>query len=222
MTSEQLTTLDQLREQPDEVLVYCLTQIAETVPYAQDKAREKGEHFPLTHDSVFELLEESIINHLDVLAIDTDLLKGYEEEYSSFAEFEEITVRLDEYETVESRYWLTIADALYRDKARQATDLFFSVLLDFKAYLEDLNAKFWGKKTEQVQLNHFEVSLDCPHGWASHNDETESGKLYLYRWLSGQLDGLNSVAVHISSNLWVSYTHDPQDYRGLTEGQNYV
>lgn len=52
-----------------------------------------------------------------------------------------------------------------------------------------------------------QVSMDCIHGWASHDSETADG---LHVWKSGQLDGCNGAAIKTACGIWISCCVDPK------------
>ena len=187
----------------DEILESVLTDLVETLQYAKKR---------LTLDELREQLHENSYVDFITPKMRETLRWNYEKDYWQYLEGETMTVELTAYESVEEQYFLRLYQAVYTVKIDEAIEHLQKVIGSFCEYLHNLNGRFWGKAKPshfQVLSPYLELTLTCPHGWAAHNDEVETEEgLYLYRWLSGQLDGLNAISLK-TNDIWITLTIDP-------------
>lgn len=157
-----------------------------------------------------------------------DLKHFYESDYwreiehMRIADYAADSTKLHEFEQIETRYYQELARAVYEAKANEVLEAIGEQLEEFYDYLTDLEKDFWGESDyrETFKAGYTELlalSSECPHGWQRHTDEKHAGELYVYRWLEGQVEGLNSISLSIFGDwLWATLTIDPQDHRHLT------
>lgn len=106
------------------------------------------------------------------------------------------TFKPSEYLNAMQAYAFSIARSIIECEAHTLAD-------DLESALDDItNAVFANSARQHITTNDIRLSADCPHGWAAHNREDDSGVCY---WLSRQLDGCNAVAMPVAG-VWLSYT----------------
>ena len=182
-----------------------------------------------------EELQEVIYGRVydGTLSIERDQLRDYETDYweelkhMTIADYCQDVKYIHEFDQIETKYWQELARAVYEAKAQEVISEISEQLENFYYYLSDLDKTFWGNAEykeefdsifqEQDMRAVFVLNCECPHGWQSHCDEREEDNgLYLYRWLKGQVEGLNAISLQMFGGaMWATLTIDPKDDRGL-------
>lgn len=142
-------------------------------------------------------------------------------EYMTIKDYAPDAKALYEWEQIETRYYQELRRAVFESKAEEVLSEIGEQLEEFYDYLSGLEKDFWGESDyrETFDSGYIELlalSSDTPHGWQRHTDEKHEGKLYVYRWMNGQVDGLNAISLSMFGGaLWATLTIDPKDHRGL-------
>lgn len=191
----------------------------ETQSWDEEKIRE----------IVSDLLTGRVYDGCSNLSND-DLKHLYESQYwrqlehMTIAEYCADATKLYEWEQIETKYWQELTRVVLESKANEAIGQITEQLKEFYDYLADLENKgkdenFWGdsdyKETfDAGDYKLFHVSSECPHGWQSHSDEKHAGEIYVYRWMHGQVEGLNAISLSLfGGQIWATLTIDPKDGR---------
>lgn len=199
----------------------------------ENQLKDKDGRSVWDEDKAREEMEQTISNSVYGGGgfLKRDQLGDYETEF--WPELEHMTIadycpdakKIHEFGDIETRYYQELERIVLESKLSEIIIEVKEKLEAFYWYLDDLDKKtFWGEseyKKDTFDFNldmitEFTLSGSCPHGWASHTDEREENDLHLYRWLNGQVDGLNAISLSLYGGaFWATMTIDPKDNRGM-------
>jgi hypothetical protein len=127
-----------------------------------------------------------------------EIIRRYESDPSADTESADDmgqTFKPSEYQEAMVAYAYWIAHGVIDSNARE-------IIGEIREATEELESEL---AAFDIDASEYRISRDCPHGWAAHDRENGNGVCY---WISGQLDGCNSLAVPVAG-MWISYTWTP-------------